>query len=83
MGTLVPLSFVIILAILKDFIAEIIRWKEDRRFNGSICNRMLPITDEKLRFEQVRQDEIKVGDILEIKDNELIPADCVLLHTTN
>ena len=79
-----PLSFVILLAILKDLIAEIIRWREDRRFNSSVCHRLNPSNRQhEQSFVDVRMDEVKVRDILEIKDDELIPADCVLLMADN
>ena len=29
----------------------------------------------------IRSDQVAVGDILEIRDGELIPADCLLLST--
>jgi magnesium-transporting ATPase (P-type) len=32
-------------------------------------------------IETTTVDEIKVGDILYLKDNEGIPADCILLNT--
>jgi hypothetical protein len=42
LATIVPLAFVVSLAILKDLIAEIIRWREDRAFNASTSRKLLP-----------------------------------------
>jgi P-type E1-E2 ATPase len=88
LATMIPLAFVILLAILKDFIAEIIRWREDRASNSTLCRRLLPASsyaagDVQFKFEAVRLDQVKVGDILELKDDDVIPADCVLLRTDN
>jgi len=61
LSTIVPLAFVIILAILKDLIAEIIRWREDRAFNGSFSRKLLPavidnLENQKYNFTIVRRD---------------------------
>ena len=88
-STIVPLAFVVCLAILKDLISEIIRYREDTAFNKSLCRRLVAqnlnkigqINSEVFEFESARLDEIKVGDILELKDDDLIPADCILLKT--
>ena len=42
LSTIIPLTFVILLAILKDLIVEIVRWKEDRAFNSATVRRMVP-----------------------------------------
>ena len=40
-ASIIPLAFVIFLAILKDFIAEIIRWREDKKFNSTVVKRLV------------------------------------------
>ena len=39
--------------------------------------------DENDKFETICLEDVKVGDILELKEGEVIPADCILLHSEN
>ena len=34
---------------------------------------------DRLETKTVRTDEIRVGDIIKVKDDEVIPADCFIL----
>ena len=66
----IPLSFIIVLGIIKEAVVEVRRWREDRDFNSTTC----PVLDwdsDKKEFAHVtkRLDEIHVGDILELADD--------------
>jgi len=85
------LSFVILLGIAKELVAEVKRYKEDTKTNAI---RTLRLKDGKSpkegktceddpRFEEITLAEIRCGDILKICDRQEIPADCILLKTTN
>jgi len=37
----------------------------------------------ELKYETICVDQIKVGDIIELKEGEGIPADCILLNSNN
>jgi hypothetical protein len=41
LATLIPLSFVILLGIIKEFVVEIKRWKEDKKFNSTVSFRLI------------------------------------------
>ena len=94
MASLIPVLFVIILGIVKEIIVECKRWRDDQRINGTKVQRFRNIADCKAEvmhpedannfeglIETVTVADIKVGDILYLKDNEGIPADCILLNT--
>jgi magnesium-transporting ATPase (P-type) len=78
MASLVPLAFVILLGVIKEAIVEAKRWQEDRAFNSTKAQQ-ITIKDNQICRSVKRLDEIHVGDILEISDDEQLPADCVLL----
>ena len=69
------------MGILKELIAEVKRWKNDKKANEIRYLRMAK--KDRSTFESVRSAELKVGDILELKDGDIIPADCLLLHSPN
>jgi len=70
---------VIILGIIKEAIVEVTRWKEDKKVNKTPCTRVCHLGKE----ETITLSDVKAGDILKIKDGEMIPADCVILCTKN
>ncbi len=78
-ATLVPLGFVISLGILKELIAEVKRYKEDKAVNAVPVTRLGPTGV----WEITTLAEVRVGDIIQVRDHEQIPADCVLLKTEN
>lgn len=79
LATAIPLAFVVILGVIKELIAEIKRWQEDREFNGTVTKQVI-FEGGKIALVEKRLDQVHVGDILEIVDDEIIPADCIILH---
>ena len=80
-ASLIPLSFVIFIGMLREFLADLKRWGEDRKTNRVLFKRLATKDDLVNGLHHVRSDQIKVGDILQFEDDELVPADCLLLHT--
>ena len=67
---------------LKEAIADYKRNQHDRAENGRLCTRLvLSEASGSSSFTEIesRTDEIKVGDIIRVKDGEILPADCILL----
>ena len=60
----IPLAFVIMLGVVKELIAEMTRWKEDRAFNGTLTNQVLFEDSGTIRMVEKRLDQVHVGDIL-------------------
>lgn len=80
LASIVPLAFVVLLGMLREALADIRRWREDRRTNARLYTRLENPHDLSQK-KQVRSDDLRVGDLLEIKDGETIPADCLLIAT--
>ncbi|TNV85488.1 hypothetical protein FGO68_gene5841 [Halteria grandinella] len=77
LATLFPLLFVIILGMIRELVADLKRWKEDRITNSRkyACITSNGLIDRK----EVLSQELRVGDIIEINDGQTVPADCLLL----
>jgi phospholipid-translocating ATPase len=94
LASLIPVIFVIVLGIFKELIVECKRCRDDQRVNTALVNRFRKIGNRIIKqthpetsdhfkdlIETTTVEQIKVGDILYLKDNEGIPADCILLKT--
>ena len=74
-----PLTFVVILSMIKDGFEDYKRHKEDKSENQNttdIFNR------EEGKFESKEWREVQVGDIVKVKDNQFFPADVVVLNSS-
>lgn len=73
-----PLVFVLSICILKEAFDDLQRMRKDKDINNKRY--------EKLRkdgsFRKTKSETLKVGDIIKIYQNERVPADLVLLQTT-
>jgi hypothetical protein len=74
-ATLVPLSFVILLGIAKEAVAEIKRYQDDKKTNAVKAERLIDgkgktgvVCKDDAKFEVTCLAEIKCGDILKIRD---------------
>lgn len=71
----VVLSIIICIGIFKEGITDYTRYKSDKKINTVECLR-----NETLEKQvNVQLQEVKVGDILFLQDNQIIPADCIIL----
>jgi phospholipid-translocating ATPase len=89
-ATLVPLSFVILLGIAKEAVAEIKRYRDDKKTNAIKVIRLIDgkkvagvVCKDDPGFEETCLAELQCGDILKIVDGQEVPADCILLKTNN
>ena len=80
MASIVPLAFVVLLGMLREGLADLRRWSEDRKINARKYTRLENPMDLTQRKE-VRSDDLKVGDLIEIQDGNTVPADCLLIAT--
>eukprot|EP01105_Mastigella_eilhardi_P028715 TRINITY_DN965_c0_g1_i1.p1 TRINITY_DN965_c0_g1~~TRINITY_DN965_c0_g1_i1.p1 ORF type:complete len:1119 (-),score=300.14 TRINITY_DN965_c0_g1_i1:22-3324(-) len=74
-----PLIFVVVLALAKEAFDDIKRWLQDRRANHQKFQRLM-LTGEVIT---VRSSDIRVGHLVIVNTNERVPADLVLLHTSD
>ena len=76
----VPLAIILLIDMGKEVYLEYKRLKEDKRLNESTCYCVKAVNaSEDLLVAEKQIQHLKVGDIITIKDNEYVPADCILL----
>ena len=69
------------LGMLFELIADLKRYKADKKQNEYLVERMFLSTDKKVEHKMERSDEIKVGDIMKLQNNKIIPADVLVLSS--
>lgn len=82
MATIIPLTVIIIFGVVKEAVVELKKWADDNHINAMLYNKLKETKDNTNVFEHVEFKDIRAGDILEIKDEEALPADCILLKTS-
>ncbi|XP_009980579.1 PREDICTED: phospholipid-transporting ATPase IC-like, partial [Tauraco erythrolophus] len=75
--TLVPLLLVLGITAVKDLVDDIARHRMDNEVNNRTCE---VIRDR--RFKNTKWKDIKVGDIIRLKKNTFVPADILLLSSS-
>uniref|UniRef100_A0A4W2GMJ8 Phospholipid-transporting ATPase n=1 Tax=Bos indicus x Bos taurus TaxID=30522 RepID=A0A4W2GMJ8_BOBOX len=75
--TLVPLLVVLGVTAVKDLVDDVARHKMDKEVNNRTCE---VIKDG--RFKVAKWKDIQVGDVIRLKKNDFIPADILLLSSS-
>jgi magnesium-transporting ATPase (P-type) len=82
LNSLSPMLVVVLFGMGIEAVADVKRHLSDRKTNSQPATKIVCGTNSKLEdFMTVRTDKIKVGDIIVVKDDEVVPADCILLST--
>ncbi|XP_031433735.1 phospholipid-transporting ATPase IC-like [Clupea harengus] len=76
--TLVPLVLVLGITAIKDLVDDLARHRMDKEINNRKCEVM-----RDGRFQESRWRQIGVGDVVRLKKNDFIPADLLLLSSSN
>ena len=76
-AAVVPLVIVIGITMIREAIEDLLRYKCDQRINSSDATILIDGT-----FQTGRWDSILVGDIIKVKNNEQIPADIVIISSS-
>ena len=76
--TIVTLIFVICLSVVREIFEDIERYATDLRVNTSHS-----VKYQRGKWTRTSWKNIYVGDVLRIKNNETVPADCICLATSN
>jgi len=74
----VPLVFVLTITMVKEAYDDIKRYMRDTEINNEKYEKL--ISDNTLRT--ITSAEIKVGDIIQVREGQRVPADLALLYTT-
>jgi phospholipid-translocating ATPase len=75
-----PLVFVLTVTMLKEAYDDIMRMKRDKELN----NFTYPVIDTQATdgFAQTKSEDLRVGMIVKLTQGQRVPADLVLLYTT-
>ncbi|XP_049594131.1 phospholipid-transporting ATPase IC [Syngnathus scovelli] len=76
--TLIPLVVVLGVTAIKDLVDDLARHKMDKEINNRKCEVLLDG-----RFQESKWRHIEVGDVIRLKKNDFIPADILLLSSSN
>lgn len=77
-----PLIIVLIITLFKEAYDDYYRYVQDKKFNNhEYIVYKKNFSTNKISKENVKSEDLKVGDIVEINKNEIVPADVILLKT--
>ncbi|KAM9841304.1 phospholipid-transporting ATPase IC [Aulostomus maculatus] len=76
--TLIPLVVVLGVTAIKDLVDDLARHRMDKEINNRKCEVLLDG-----RFQESKWMNIQVGDVVRLKKNNFIPADMLLLSSSN
>lgn len=76
--TLIPLVVVLGITAIKDLMDDLARHRMDKEINNRKCEVLLDG-----RFQESKWRHIQVGDVVRLKKNDFIPADMLLLSSSN
>uniref|UniRef100_A0A3Q1EZ03 Phospholipid-transporting ATPase n=1 Tax=Acanthochromis polyacanthus TaxID=80966 RepID=A0A3Q1EZ03_9TELE len=76
---LIPICVILSLTAMKDAWEDFRRYQSDRKLNNTPC---LIYSKEK-QFMERRWKDVRVGDFVKVVCNEIVPADLLLLHTSD
>ncbi|XP_059213903.1 phospholipid-transporting ATPase IC [Centropristis striata] len=76
--TLIPLVVVLGVTAIKDLVDDLARHRMDKEINNRKCEVLLDG-----RFQESKWRHMEVGDVVRLKKNDFIPADLLLLSSSN
>ncbi|XP_055539760.1 phospholipid-transporting ATPase VD isoform X2 [Wyeomyia smithii] len=77
---MIPVLFVLGVTAIKDLFEDRRRRASDKRINNSTCR---VYNGESERYKKVLWQDVRVGDLLHLSNNETVPADILLLKSSD
>ncbi|CAD7086518.1 unnamed protein product [Hermetia illucens] len=77
---MIPVLFVLGVTAIKDLFEDQRRRASDKRINNSTCR---VYNGESERYKKVLWQDVRVGDLIHLSNNETVPADILLLRTSD
>lgn len=77
---MIPVMFVLGVTAVKDLFEDRRRHSSDKRINNSTCR---IYNSEAGRYKKVLWKDVRVGDIIHLSNNEVVPADILLLRSSD
>uniref|UniRef100_A0A672MMW1 Phospholipid-transporting ATPase n=1 Tax=Sinocyclocheilus grahami TaxID=75366 RepID=A0A672MMW1_SINGR len=78
--TMIPLAVVLTVIAFKDAMEDYRRYRYDKKINNTLTH---VYSGKQKRYVERRWAEVCVGDLIRLCCNEIIPADMVLLHSSD
>ncbi|XP_034472597.1 probable phospholipid-transporting ATPase VA isoform X1 [Drosophila innubila] len=77
---MIPVLFVLGVTAVKDLFEDRRRRASDKRINNTTCR---VYDGETERYKRIKWQDLRVGDIVHLSNNETVPADILLLRTSD
>ena len=77
-SSLTPFLIVIFIGVLLDLIEELKRYRNDR-----VTNNTNTLVYKSQKFRRTKWNEIKIGNLIKVKCDEIIPADLFVIFSSN
>ncbi|XP_023258818.1 probable phospholipid-transporting ATPase VB isoform X1 [Seriola lalandi dorsalis] len=77
---LIPICVIMSLTAMKDAWEDFRRYQSDRKLNNTPC---FIYSRKEKQFMERRWKDVRVGDFVKVVCNEIVPADLLLLHTSD
>ncbi|XP_004524683.1 probable phospholipid-transporting ATPase VB isoform X3 [Ceratitis capitata] len=77
---MIPVLFVLGVTAVKDLFEDRRRRSSDKRINNTTCR---VYDGESDRYKKVKWQDVRVGDLVHLSNNETVPADILLLRTSD
>ncbi|XP_052006084.1 phospholipid-transporting ATPase VB [Xyrauchen texanus] len=77
---LIPICVILALTAIKDGWEDFRRYQTDQQLNNMPC---FIFSRKQMCFVKRRWKDVRVGDFVQVLSNEIIPADILLLHTSD
>uniref|UniRef100_A0A3Q3W1C5 Phospholipid-transporting ATPase n=1 Tax=Mola mola TaxID=94237 RepID=A0A3Q3W1C5_MOLML len=77
---LIPICVILSLTALKDAWEDFRRYQSDKKLNNMPC---LIYSRKEKQFMKKRWKDVRVGDFVKVVSNQIVPADLLLLHTSD
>lgn len=74
-----PMVAVLLVAILREGVEDYMRYKQDRRTNSQVVERVV----SEGRLEETTSKEIRVGDVIKVSEGQELPADIILVQSSD
>ncbi|KHN81926.1 putative phospholipid-transporting ATPase VD [Toxocara canis] len=78
--SMIPITFVLMVTAVKDAFEDYRRYKSDIKINHSTCRVW---DNEQCRYRKMEWRHVLVGDFVHLSCNEIIPADILLLRSSD
>jgi magnesium-transporting ATPase (P-type) len=82
LASFVPTLWVMLLNMLYELFADLKKWRQDRKINAHPVKKV-SLNKGEVVVQDSRSDDLYVGDIIKLENDDMVMADCLILSTGN